>query len=300
MTFRQRLGLGAAPLIMRVVLGVVFLWAGSSKLFVTDTFSPERSAALANIGVVTPGAPPAPGSSPETDQTNGQNSDDQPDEPLERDAPADDETEQQPPAGETNKEPADEPRDERSAKAASSGAIILARNGTGGANGAPRHTAGDFPEGVEARRLYSLSLLLHARANPAEGGTALWPGALASDTALMVMPWVAAVTEFLGGVLLVVGLLTRPAALGHFLTMAVALVLTSIGPAAVSGDAFLGFLPDPAFQDPDAWVSAWQTMLFQLTTGALALALVLTGGGWLSLDRAVFGKRPAPKTEASP
>ena len=296
MTFRQILGLGAAPLVMRLVLGAVFIWAGSAKLFVTDTFSPEQSAALANIGVVSPPTPTAPESTPETDEPTAETGDEQPEEPLERDAPVDEEPPEQPPQDKTDEQPADEGDDQQSAQTPQA-RIILVQSNTS-ADGASRYTAEDFPEGVEARRLYSLSLLLDARANPPQDSTALWPNALASDTALMVMPWVAAITEFLGGILVIVGLLTRLAALGHFFTMVTALTLTSIGPAAISGDAFLGFLPDPKFQDAGAWVSAWQAMLFQLTTGAIALSLVLTGGGWLSLDRAIFGKRPTPKTDA--
>lgn len=293
MTFRQRLGLGAAPLVMRLALGAVFIWAGSSKLFVTDTFTPQQAATLANIGIVSvhdqPAAPQEAREVPmERDVPDG--STEEGDTPEELDSPA--ETAPTP-------EPLERPEGEAGTEATSAerggAVIILAQNSSGGSSASkPVHMPGDFPEGVEARRLYSLALLLHARSNPPQGQTALWPGALASDTMLSVMPWLAAVTEFVGGIFLIVGVLARIVSLALAGVMGVAMLLTTIGPAAISSDPFLGFLPDPQFQDPEKWVQAWQTMLFQLTTGALALGVLFTGAGWLSLDRLIF-RTPRPR-----
>jgi len=277
MTLKQRIGLGAAPLLMRLTLGVVFLWAGSSKLFWSDTYAPEQAAALANLGIIsledTPAETPVP-SVPE-----------EPDVPLEREVETDDAA----PIDESiESDPSEEAADEENvASMRTVGTVILVQNETASA---PEFTAADFPEGVKARRLYSLSLLLDMRAHPAEG-SALWPSFLANDTMLMLMPWLAAITEFVGGVFLMMGLLTRLTALSLTGTMVSAMALTTIGPAITSGAGFWGFLPDPMLGDASAWVGAWQPMLFQLTTLVIAFSLVLTGAGWLSLDCAIFAKR---------
>lgn len=274
MTASQRLGLGLAPLLLRLVLGAVFIWAGSSKLFVTDVYPPEQAATLASLGILSlddaVGAEPEPVPDPEP-QTPMERGLDELENPTE-------------PAGTAT-----------SAALTRSPAIILAQNEDGPVEGAVSpgmaYSADDFPDGAEARRLYSLALLLHARANPGPDGTPLWPDVLASNTVLKYMPWVAAVVEFVCGIFVIFGLLTRLSALGLAGVMATALLLTTIGPAAVSGDGFLGFLPDPQFRDPGAWVAAWQTMFFQLTTGVIALALVFTGAGWLSFDQRMAGRK---------
>jgi len=267
MTTTQRLGLGLAPLFLRLVLGSVFLWAGSAKLFVSDVYPPEQAAALANLGIIKPAdsqsQPPAPEEEIPAETA--------PDEDVQIENPA-------VPEGTTT-----------SAAAGSSGTIILVQNES---PSELKYTAADFPEGAKARRLYGLALLFDVRANPTDGTSPLWPQALASGTMIHVMPWAAAVAEFAGGVFVLFGLLTRLAALGLTGTMLAAMLLTTIGPAAVSGTGFLGFLPDPQFADANAWGPAWQPMMFQLTTGVIAFALVLTGAGWLSFDQRLAGRKP--------
>jgi len=266
MTAKQRLGLGLAPLFLRLVLATVFLWAGSAKLFVTDTYSPEQAAALTNLGIF---SPPDGSSEPPEAPT---------DPPAEDELPSDLEIENPAlPAG------------TGATSARSTGAIVLLAQTEAVP---PRYTAMDFPDGVKAKRLHSLALLLDARTNPTDGTTPLWPQALGGGTMLKIMPWFVAIAEFTGGLLVLIGLLTRLAALGLTVTMLVAMLLTSVGPAAVSGSGFLGFLPDPQFADANAWVSAWQPMLLQLTSGVIAFALVLTGAGWLSFDQRLAGRKP--------
>jgi putative oxidoreductase len=78
--------------------------------------------------------------------------------------------------------------------------------------------------------------------------------------------WAAALSEFVGGLLLVAGLLTRPAALFVFATMAVA--------------AFLQHAADP-----------FNVKELALAYGAAALALAFTGAGRFSLDYLLFDRR---------
>jgi len=81
---------------------------------------------------------------------------------------------------------------------------------------------------------------------------------------------VIATLELVGGILLIVGLLTRPVAILLTLNMAVALFLVH-APAGV-------FVADGGYE-------------LVLALGAATLALFLVGPGRISLDAALFGKR---------
>jgi putative oxidoreductase len=76
-----------------------------------------------------------------------------------------------------------------------------------------------------------------------------------------VFAWAAALSEFLGGILIVIGLFTRPAAFFVFVTMGVAF--------------FMAHAKDP-----------FQVKELAMVYGAVALALVLVGAGKLSVDGA--------------
>ena len=75
----------------------------------------------------------------------------------------------------------------------------------------------------------------------------------------VVFAWAAALSEFLGGVFIAVGLVTRPAALAVFTTMSVAV--------------FIHHAPDPLGVKELA-LAYW----------TIAGALIFTGGGKISLD----------------
>jgi putative oxidoreductase len=96
--------------------------------------------------------------------------------------------------------------------------------------------------------------------------------AFTQEVAHLGMPawlgYVSAFTEFFGGMLLVLGLLTRIAALGSAINMGVAVVKVHLH-AGLTGHG-----GQPGFE-------------FPLTLFAIALMLVFTGPGLLSLDRAI-------------
>ena len=75
-------------------------------------------------------------------------------------------------------------------------------------------------------------------------------------------------TEFFGGALLILGLLTRPAAVGLAFTMAVAIWTAH----------------------RDAFAASAGGMEYALTLGVVALGLALLGPGPISADRIVFRK----------
>lgn len=67
-------GTGLAAMILRVVLGITFVWAGAGKLFVTLPYSGQAAADLANAGApivpaVGPAAPAEPSPAPSTPAT---------------------------------------------------------------------------------------------------------------------------------------------------------------------------------------------------------------------------------------
>lgn len=103
-----------------------------------------------------------------------------------------------------------------------------------------------------------------------------WMGAEASMPG--VLQALAALSEFGGGIALILGLLTPIASFGIACTMFVAIFMVHLP----KGDPFVGSKPG---QTP-----------FELAAGYLAVAilLMLIGPGALSLDALLFGK-PSPK-----
>jgi len=80
-----------------------------------------------------------------------------------------------------------------------------------------------------------------------------------------ILAWAAALSEFVGGILLVLGLLTRWSALFFAITMSVAVVKVH-------------------------WHEGYPKLEYPLLLGVAAVSLVFTGGGWLSFDRLVIRK----------
>lgn len=251
MNHRQRLAIGVAPLLLRIALAITFIWAGLGKVAATMPVSGERAATLANMGVSIPNAPVLPTPTPGLDG---------------------------PPDGEPM--PADGFRG--GAPAGGKGAA---------ARGRPQYEAFDFPKTEEVRRVYGVALRIHSAAHPGldENGDrlpAIWPARLAQETAPRWLAWCVVLAELGGGIALLLGVLTRIAALSIAMVMAGAMWLDQIGPAVQLGQTVLGFLPDrPAF-DPEGWRALlWQFMLFMS-----ALAVVFAGSGMLALDNVLFGR----------
>jgi len=272
---RDRVGLNVPPLLLRFMLGTVFVWAGLGKVSEMIEVSGEPAAILANMGVIAPAAAPGAGPAPKVEPPA-------PAKPPESKPPESKQPETKPPEP---KAPATKPGGTagRPGPSGSAGIALVRRQS------APRqYTAADFPSPVHVRRLYGLALLLHSAAAP-DGGAGtmpLWPPSLAAGSAPVYLAWSVASTELAGGVFLLLGLLTRLAALGVAGVMMGAIWLTEIGPAIQSGKTVLGFLPQrPAF-GPD-----WQTLLLQFALCMAALALAFCGPGRLSLDTALLSGR---------
>jgi len=98
------------------------------------------------------------------------------------------------------------------------------------------------------------------------------------------LAWAAALAEFAGGILILVGFLSRIWGLGLAIVMGTAIYLTTWSAYFITTGPFA------AAQGGDGSLLFNQTFT-QLGLGLLALGIFLTGPGPLSLDRLVFGKR---------
>ncbi len=109
-----------------------------------------------------------------------------------------------------------------------------------------------------------------------DGGMAHFQGFLVTLGIPGWMAYVSAYAEFLGGILLIVGLLTRFAAFAIFINMMVAVLKVTLKNGLMGPEGYE----------------------FGLTLAAMAFALIFFGGGSISLDHAVFGgggKKGPPK-----
>ncbi len=264
MAVRQNAALHLAPLTLRVVLGLIFLFYGAGKLFYSDfQLSWEQEATLVSLEVleVRPGGPqpPAP-----IDATGGAMS--APSFEMIRAQDEEPETETQ----------SQEERDEELDR------IAEVFDSTAGDSAAE---PGDTNL-RSVRRVYGLVFAMNGAAQDGH-----WPGFLSTGAWLERMAWLAAVTEFVGGFFLLLGVFTRLWALAILGTMVVACWLTQISPWLGESGAFVGFLPPWPLDDPATWTSAYQTLFFQLLIMASAKALFFSGAGAFSVDRLIFGGR---------
>ena len=121
---------------------------------------------------------------------------------------------------------------------------------------------------LEARRLYGVAVLLQDRELP-------YP---------VVQAWLVAITELVGGGLLLIGFFSRIWAVGLSVAMGFAFALTTLPVLETVGPMDLD---TPAFTK-----AAAELALFTLSIG-----IVLTGPGALSIDQAVFGGGARPGSE---
>ena len=124
---------------------------------------------------------------------------------------------------------------------------------------------------LKARKLYGVAVLLHDHELP-------YPVAQA---------WLVAITELVGGGLLLVGFFSRIWAVGLSTAMGFAFALTTLPILKTVGPMDLDM---PTFTK-----AAAQLALFTLSIG-----IVLTGPGALSIDQAVFGGGARPAAEEDP
>ena len=287
MTWRSRLGLDLGPVLLRLALGAVFIHAGAGKLFFTMPLSGPLAAKLVGLNLAEP-------QSPEDRDRAAEELDDlapaatdpvlsEPVPPLDSASPPTGPEELPPPKHLAHPDPGDGGRKPEVT-------VVLPAN--------PQAQAEEIGEITVSRRL-GLVLAMDAAARRGQ-----WPPALSTGEAMNALAWTAALTEFVGGWLVLIGLMTRIWALGLAGTMAVALWMTQVGPALTMGSgAFLGFLPPMEMEDPMRWTAAWKDLFLQFTLLCCAGALALQGAGILSFDGLLFGgagRHHTPRAPSSP
>lgn len=123
------------------------------------------------------------------------------------------------------------------------------------------------------RLVFGLGMVLHG--SQKIGAPLTWMNAFAGENAPPgFLQALAAVAEFVGGLGLILGLLTPVAALGVACVMVVAIGMAHLP----SGHPFINAPGQPSYESAAAYL-------------AVALLLIVTGPGALSLDWLLFGRR---------
>lgn len=278
---RDRVALALPPLLLRLTLAVTFIWTGLAKVQDTMLVQGDDAAILANMGVLTPGAPGTPAD---------------PNAPLAPLPSAD----RGPATGEPGIDSV-KPGDGLLIAAAFQGSpphpdkappdVIPPQPSplTGSPPPASVYSARDFPEPQPVRAMYGLALMLHKGGNPgvdADGTQKppIWPPDLASGKRPVLFAYLVVIAELGGGIMLLLGLLTRLWAIVLCSVMLGALWLATIGPALQTSQTWSAFRSGHQIWD----VHAWQTPLWNLALLAMAFSVFLTGAGAFALDNALF------------
>jgi uncharacterized membrane protein YphA (DoxX/SURF4 family) len=273
MSARHGSGSSIAPIFLRLCLGITFVWAGLGKVMNESAVSGDSAAVLANMGVIAPAGKPTSMAEPEAIPTLMALAQEQPKEPAPKEPAA-----KEPPASAPASAPAPASANQ------------------------PHYTAADFPEPVKIKNVHFITMMVakatvvptDEKGEPAK--MRLLPAALGQRPWPVVLAWGAAITELVGGAMILVGLFTRFWALGLAVVMGVAMWLTQFGPAIQAGTTQLLFLP----QYPAKDLQAWMPLFWQFSLTCSALAVLCLGAGALSLDGLFFMKSgaPAPKPAA--
>lgn len=263
------LAVSYAPVFLRLVLAITFLWAGLGKVFATFPVKGESAAILANMGVITPqhAAPVAPPTDPaQPIPTPGASA-----EPVHSNAPG-----------------------------ATAGEFMLAQSAPV-TSGPAQYSADDFPEPQQVRRVWGIALRLHFAANPpakADGspGSTTWPKAIGSGLWPKYMALAVLVAEIVCGLGVAAGFFTRVCGFALAGVMLGAMWLDQCSPAIQAGNTFLMILPNH-----DLWsVEGWRPILWQFGLCCSSMALALIGPGVFSADRAIEAVRTAGKSKRPP
>ncbi len=303
MTFGQKLAYHIAPIFLRLVLGLTFLWAGLGKIIEEMEVTEANAPALVRMHAVNQSEvqhllPPGftldeqpeepPRDQPEEETTGSDTHDEEPASPP----PPDDadpagedtpDTPEEPDAGEAGDSPPDD--DGGSASTTRYRTILVQDTPTA----AP----------VRVKRLFGIALMLvdAASEKTTESGQSLprlLPEQVGRGETPKYLAWAVAITEVFAGGFILIGFLTRLSALAVVVIMGVAIWLTQIGPAAMGylDHVVLGFLPGPG---PDQTIfdpAVYETLWWQFALLGAGLSLFFAGAGTLSLDRLLFGSVP--------
>ncbi|MFG0328948.1 MAG: DoxX family protein [Phycisphaerales bacterium] len=273
MSLRQTTNLTLCPYLTRLVLALTFIWVGIPK-FQTSTYTGADAAKLVELGVVAAPAGPTP-ITPEL-----------PPDPADEEGAADDdvdETGDESPNGAA--QPADpvddpdldtgddiEPPAEAVVEEALEEAVEEGDEPDPIAVQPSDDTQAIAPVGeVEALGLYRIAIMLDRVGHPLP----------------RLLAWVAAVTELVGGAMLLIGLLSRVWGLGLAIAMGYAFYLSSW---PVIWDAMATVGPGTNWYEALRSIEfgRQQSILWQIALFVLALNIFIGGPGPISLDRLLF------------
>lgn len=273
MSTRDSFAVSVAPIFLRLVLGTTFIWAGLGKFMADMPVKGEQAAALANMGVTSV-------------QTKANSAAPEPAKPAKdpaapKDAPKDG----------PKKTKAEGPTE--STVRLASFAVIPVQNS------ARTFTAADFPNEIQVARMYGIALAVQGAGKvPADSKAAfpLFPPQVTEGQWPLYQAWAVALTELIGGFLVLTGLLTRFASFCIAGVMLGAIWLTEVGPAVQSGNALFFILP----ANRETFGGDWNTLIIQCSMLAMALNLLFAGAGGLSMDRAISGRPVVSKPKPAP
>ncbi len=237
MSFSQSAATNIVPLIARLVLAAVFIPAGYNKLMREAEFSGEEAKRLRELSVIASADADGPFHRPLIVPAS-----------LRQEAPS---PQAEPNAGGSTP-PSQPSTDEAAGGATATPPSTPPAAGTPGSGTA----ANGSGEPVKARALHKVTLMVDKAGWPYQ----TW------------LAWAAAVTEFVGGACLILGLFTRIWGLGLAIAMVVAFYLTSLD-AVLTTKVFGMPIPD------------FNRFASQLALFALSFGLLLTGAGSASIDR---------------
>lgn len=304
-----------APLLLRVVIGGTFLWAGLGKLIPEVEFRGQDAAIAANLGApvklpAKPAAPsklalPPPSQIPLGDQPAS------PPAPVEAPTAPTSPPQTAPggtqgagesvvplrPVGPARPAADTDLLDVRGLPVAAGVARGEKRQAQAGAGSAEpaatpplaalppggKFTAGDFPTAVKLPRVYQLAVVLTKAAHPVQGKS-VWPKQVSGNPWAVYAAYLVAVVEVLAGGAVLLGFFVKPASLVLAGVILSAIWITQIGPAAMGvAPSVLGFIPSRTWYDPQQWTPLlWQMLIF-----VTCLALAMIGPGHLSADAAL-------------
>ena len=258
MTFSQSAASNFVPFLARLVLGAVFIWAGYQKVFTYHDFTGEDAATLREMNISDAGSTntmfnaaafrhasftqdPAGGGSGESIQDEN-----------------DDVIEQIRRGGDALQDAGDD-------------AIDQVQDDIEDATDDEPATVdvqepGDATVAIHQRKLYRMASTVKPMAE--DLGLGEYTGTLC---------WAAALTEFVGGVLIFIGLFARLWGLALAVVMLVAFYLTTW--PSIANNGLIGHLEN---------MQAASTGFLQMSLFVLAFGVFLTGAGALSLDRFLF------------
>ncbi len=252
MTLSQKSGVTIIPLLARIVLGFAFITVGYAKVKHVVEYSPAQAQDLAAMGVILE-AGPAPA---------------KPTDDADADANADQT------GGDENAQSSAAPR---------SAAFALASYAQDGDANNQAETDDDEQAGGE-------TVDAPTQLEPAEvyHGSMKWNIALLLEKNNLpepvLMTYVATWTELVGGILILLGFLSRIWGLGLAIAMGVAFYTTSMS------TYFAGF-PGGMFEIAAMDLATFNRVFVQLSLFVLAFGILLTGPGPVSIDRLIMPRK---------